>query len=79
MLRKLGIASGCAVLLLFAASVSRSLTAIDERCDNCGETMDYAYAQPSLNSVVVVYRCRNCDQRGQREFRDDGTIHWTEW
>lgn len=70
---------GAILLLLFVASIVQDLSASDERCDFCGTQMKYDYAQPSVNAVLVVYRCHECDQRGMREFRDDGTINWTEW
>ena len=81
-LHRFGLVVGCVALILFASSIVGSLiSGPDERCDFCGQLMEYEYAQPGVNAVLVIYRCpdRSCDQRGQREFRDDGTIHWTEW
>ena len=79
---RIGFAVACAALLVFASSIVGSLVSgPDERCDFCGRMMQYDYAQPGVNAVLVIYRCpdRECDQRGQREYRNEGTINWTEW
>lgn len=80
-MKRTAIISGSLLLVLFAASIAESLVVNDERCDACGKTMDFDYAQPGLGATLALYRCpdRECDQRGQREFRSDGTINWTEW
>ena len=81
-IHRVGFTVGCAALFLFVSSIVGSLVSgPDEKCDFCGKTMQYDYAQPGVHAVLVLYRCpdRSCDQRGQREYRDDGTINWSEW
>jgi hypothetical protein len=78
-LKTLSIAIGAVLAVLFLASIVSDLVIADERCDECGEVMEYDYAQPGVNAVLVIFRCHKCDQRGQRAYLDDGRIEWTEW
>lgn len=78
-MKRLPLVLGAVLLVLFVSMIGHTVLVGDERCDFCGATMLFDHATPGLGAKLAIYRCPKCDQRGQREFRTDGTVNWTEW
>lgn len=79
-MKRIALAAGFVLLLLCGSIVHDLARGTDDRCDYCWQKMRVLYAMDLRDSRVVVYKCDNCDQRGQlTQWHDGRPDEWIEW